>query len=260
MNKIEYKSFSVTISTGKRTYICKTTEYEFYPEVWSVILQYAGIGKEVYTHCYYCCKPAHVKQLQYCNNEKRDYICDTCLVNSIRSIYYNMTENASSHIVRKTIIKKIVTTSPYIRSDTGVLTPLEIIQNVDYMLESIHLDAYKSPKKIFEPNCGQGYFMVALFDKFNEGLKPVILDDCERHRVIIEECLFYSGVSSIDTFITTELLRYHSKHLLTKTSSVPVYAFNYYIMSNENETFKKWKDICFDYVIGNEIYSGVVYK
>lgn len=265
MNKIEYKSFSISKSTGKRTYLGKTTNYMFHSELWTVILKYAGIGKEFYAHCYYCCKPSLVKNLHNCNNHRCDYICDICLVNSIRSIYYNMRDNVSSHIIRTTIIKKIVNTSPLLKSDTGVLTPIEIIQNVDYMLSSIHKNAFKSPKKIFEPSCGQGYFMVALFDKFNEGLKTDILDECERHRIIIEECLFYSDVSSIDTFITTEILRYHSKYLLVNagiaTSSIPHYKFNSYVMSALNEQRNQWSDVCFDYVIGgSEIYSGVVYK
>ena len=265
MNKIEYITFSVSTSTGKRTYIGKTTNYMFYLETWTMILKYAGIGKEFYTSCYYCCKTSHVNKLHSCNNHRCDYICDSCLVNSIRSIYYNMRNNASCRLIRTTIIKKIVNTTPLLKSDIGVLTPLEIIQNVDYMLESIPINAFTSPKKIFEPSCGQGYFMVALFDKFNKGLKSVILDDCERHRIIIEECLFYSDVSSIDTFITTELLRYHSKYLLVNagiaSGNIPQYKFNYYMMSNLKEHCNKWNDVCFDYVIGgSEIYSGVVYK
>ena len=122
MNKIEYITFSVSTSTGKRTYIGKTTNYMFYLETWTMILKYAGIGKEFYTNCYYCCKTSHVNKLHSCNNHRCDYICDSCLVNSIRSIYYNMRDNASCRLIRTTIIKKIVNTSPLLKSDIGVLT------------------------------------------------------------------------------------------------------------------------------------------
>ena len=75
------------------------------------------------------------------------------------------------------------------------------------MLNIIPIEFWTTPKKVFEPCCGKGNFVLGIFDKFYNGLKESIPDDMERCRVIMKDCLYYGDLTTMNVFITTEILK-----------------------------------------------------
>lgn len=82
-----------------------------------------------------------------------------------------------------------------------VSTPSELRQS---MLSKVPVDFWKSPKRVLEPCCGKGGFLVDIVDLFMKNLP--IRDEKERYRVIVEECLYFGDINSINMYISRLLL------------------------------------------------------
>jgi hypothetical protein len=72
------------------------------------------------------------------------------------------------------------------------------------MLDTIPNDFWKTPKKVFEPCCGKGGFVLDVIDRFDKGLK--IPDEKERRRVILEECLYFADKNKKNIEIVKQLI------------------------------------------------------
>lgn len=92
------------------------------------------------------------------------------------------------------------------RRHAEVSTPTNLVEE---MLDTIPQDFWKTPKKVFEPCCGKGNFILALFDKFYKGLEEYEPDVYKRCSIIIKDCLYFSDISELNILITTELLKHH---------------------------------------------------
>ena len=73
-------------------------------------------------------------------------------------------------------------------------------------LNKIPNDFWKTPKKIIEPSCGKGGYIVDIIDKFMIGLKDVIPDEKERYKTIVEECIYFSDINPTNIFICKLLI------------------------------------------------------
>ncbi len=124
------------------------------------------------------------------------------IVNNIREIY----STAPSNKLRSLIEKHFIPSQEEKKKNAEVPTPVKL---VDEMLEIIPLDFWKTPKKVFEPCCGKGNFVLGIFDKFYNGLEELYPDYEERCKVIITECLNYADITPLNVFITTEILKCH---------------------------------------------------
>jgi hypothetical protein len=82
------------------------------------------------------------------------------------------------------------------------------------MLNKIPTEFWKEPKKVLEPCCGKGNFLIGIFDKFYEGLQEKYPIKTKRCKVIIEECLYFGDITTLNAFISTEILKCH---ILSKT-------------------------------------------
>jgi hypothetical protein len=83
-------------------------------------------------------------------------------------------------------------------------TPKELTQT---MLAQIPSSFWKTPKRIWEPCCGKGSFVLSCFNKLMEGLEEnyPILE--ERYRIIIEECIYFSDINPDNVeYCKTQLL------------------------------------------------------
>ena len=125
-------------------------------------------------------------------------------------------------------------------------TPYKLRQE---MLDKIPTDFWKTVRPVFEPCAGKGGFVVDIMSRFMIGLKDTILDENERRKVIIEECLYFSDINSTNIFICKLLIDPNN-----------TYKLNY----NEGDTLKlditadqeNWKGLNrFDAVIGNPPYN-----
>jgi hypothetical protein len=115
------------------------------------------------------------------------------------------------------------------------------------MIDKIPSEFWMTPKKVFEPCSGKAGFLLDIIDKFMDGLKEVIIDEEERYKIIIEECLYYSDINKQNIFIANLLLDPYKK-----------YKLNF----NEGDTLKlnikeKWNLDGFDAIIGNPPYENI---
>lgn len=120
-------------------------------------------------------------------------------------------------------------------------TPVKL---VDVMLAKFPKSFWTKPRRVLEPCCGKGNFVLAIYDLFDKGLEKEYPDERSRARVIIEECIHYWDIGPLNVFITTELLRCRSKNVSNK--------FNMYV----GDALKKDVEDNFDAVIGNPPYNS----
>ena len=124
------------------------------------------------------------------------------IVNNIREIY----SIAPANKLRELIEKHFVPTKDEKNDNAEVPTPVTL---VNVMLQMIPDEFWKTPKRVFEPCCGKGNFVLGIFDKFYKGLEELYPDEIERCRVIMTECIYYADLTALNVFITTEILKCH---------------------------------------------------
>jgi hypothetical protein len=124
------------------------------------------------------------------------------IVNDITEIY----SRAVPHKLRGLIEKHFIPTIEEKKNNAEIPTPVAL---VDEMLNVIPEEFWTTPQKVFEPCCGKGNFVLGIFDKFYKGLKEQIPDEIERCEVIMTECLYYGDLTTLNVFITTEILKCH---------------------------------------------------
>ena len=182
------------------------------------------------------------------------------IVNHIQEIYRISQNNSStttdeliqsSYLVRLLIEKSFIPTNEEKRDNAEVTTPVILVNE---MLNIIPVEFWKTPKKVLEPCCGKGNFVLGIFDKFYHGLEESIPNKIERCCVIIQ-CLHFSDITPMNIFITIELMKCHIKQYIGENEIG--YSFNSYIgdtlQMNIEEHFKLK---CYDAVIGNPPYNG----
>ena len=123
-----------------------------------------------------------------------------------------------------------------------VSTPYFLRQDMIALLKKYRPNFFKQPRKVFEPCCGKGGFVVDLTAEFQDGLKELYPDPVERTRVIMEECIYYADINAVNIEIVTNVL----------LDPENKYAKNYYLGDTlEIETLPE-----FDLVIGNPPYNA----
>ena len=75
------------------------------------------------------------------------------------------------------------------------------------MLDKIPIEFWKTIKRVFEPCCGKGNFVMKIFEKFFNGLVELYPDETKRCEIIIKDCLYYADLTPLNVFITTEILK-----------------------------------------------------
>jgi hypothetical protein len=136
------------------------------------------------------------------------------------------------------------------KDNAEVPTPVKL---VDDMLKSIPDEFWKTPKKVFEPCCGKGNFVLGIFDKFYKGLEELYPNEEERCRVIITECLYYADLTELNVFITTEIMKCHVQSYCGLDELD--YEFNHYTGDSLKLNIKEKGVSGFDAVIGNPPYN-----
>ena len=124
------------------------------------------------------------------------------IVNNIREIY----SIAPPNKLRELIEKHFIPTNDEKKQNAEVPTPVKL---VDDMLNTIPVEFWKTPHKVFEPCCGKGNFVLGIFDRFYKGLQEMYPDEIERCRVIMTECIYYADLTALNVFITTEIMKCH---------------------------------------------------
>jgi site-specific DNA-methyltransferase (adenine-specific) len=169
------------------------------------------------------------------------------IVNSIREIY----NSAPSDKLRMLIELHFVPSEDERKTNAEVATPTTLVEE---MLDSIPVDFWKSPKRVFEPCCGKGNFVLGIFDRFYNGLEGVVSCNYERCKTIINDCLYYGDISLLNTFITTELLKCHIQSYCG-VDEFDEFSFNCYTGDTLILDIGNFARGGFDLVVGNPPYS-----
>ena len=171
------------------------------------------------------------------------------IVNNIREIYIN----AHPKQYRKLIEKHFVPTVDEKKNNAEVPTPVKL---VDEMLEKIPTDFWTKQQKVFEPCCGKGNFVLGIFYKLYDGLKELYPFEYDRCKVIIEKCLYYADISTLNVFITTEILKCEVQSRCGE-SDFSEWKFNTYVGDTLELDIKDTFGVDgFDAVIGNPPYNS----
>lgn len=172
------------------------------------------------------------------------------IVDNIREIY-NI-GNCSPIKLRQLIAKHFIPTANEQRTNAEVPTPVKL---VDEMLDTVPLEFWTSPNKVFEPCCGKGNFVLGIFDRFYKGLEEKYPNNIERCKVIMTQCIYYADLTTLNVFITTELLKCHVQSYCGLDELD--YSFNTYTGDTLKLDIKKtWNISGFDAVIGNPPYNS----
>jgi len=169
------------------------------------------------------------------------------IVDNIREIY----RIAPSNKVRDLISKHFIPTQDEKKHNAEIPTPVQL---VDEMLNTIPTEFWKTPRKVFEPCCGKGNFVLGILDRFYKGLEEMYPDKIERCRVIMTECIYYADLTALNVFITTEIMKCHVQNYCGLDE------LDYEFNNNVGDTLvlnikDKWNINGFDAVIGNPPYN-----
>jgi hypothetical protein len=161
-----------------------------------------------------------------------------------REIILGMHEEANSNLrkLSEHIDKYLIPQELEKKTNAEISTPYKLRQE---MLDKIPSEFWSSPKKVFEPCSGKGGFVIDIVHRFMEGMKEDVVDEKERYKIVVEECLYFSDINPTNIFICKLLLDPYSE-----------YSLKY----NEGDTLEldireKWDVEGFDAVIGNPPYS-----
>jgi hypothetical protein len=73
---------------------------------------------------------------------------------------------------------------------------------------------WKSPKKVIEPCCGKGGYVIDIIELFMNGLVDYIADPEKRYKYIVEECVYFCDINKTNIFITRLLIDPNNKYKL----------------------------------------------
>ena len=115
-------------------------------------------------------------------------------------------KNSKPEDIRQMIANHFIPTDIEKKKNAEISTPITL---VDQMIGKFTDEFWTKPRKVFEPCCGKGNFVIAVFDKFFLGLQNTYKDVSKRCQVIINECIYYADITPLNVFIVTELLKHH---------------------------------------------------
>jgi hypothetical protein len=113
---------------------------------------------------------------------------------------FNLLREKLDEIFQPSLIEK--------QKNAEVPTPHSLIEE---MLDKFPPSFWQcKERKVFEPSCGKGGFLLSLFERFFEGLNEAIPNKVDRCRHIFWNNLFFADISEYNIFITRELLICHA--------------------------------------------------
>lgn len=165
----------------------------------------------------------------------------TMLIRQVKELFCKNIRNSSE--LSKIIDKYLIPQENEKKNNAEVSTPRQLRHN---MLDRIPPEFWTEKRKVFEPCCGKGGFLMDIIERFMDGLEGVIPDEKERYRVIVEECMYWSDINDMNIFICRLLIdpynEYRLKYNIGDTLKMDIE--------------KKWGLKGFDAVIGNPPYNS----
>ncbi len=171
------------------------------------------------------------------------------IINNIREIY----QKAPANKIHQLIAKHFIPSIEEKKNNAEIPTPIHLVEE---MLDKIPEEFWKDKNKVFEPCCGKGNFVMKIFEKFYDGLKEKYPDPLKRCKIIITKCLYYSDITPMNIFITTEILKCEIQSRTNNESEIK-YSFNSNVGNTlELDIKQKFNIDKFDAIIGNPPYNN----
>ncbi len=174
---------------------------------------------------------------------------------------FEIYSNTDPNVVRDIIGKHFIPSLDQKKKNAEIPTPPKLC---DEMIDKIPNQHFmNSSNKTCEPCCGKGNFVLAIFERYFNGLSH-IEDECERCIYIIENCLYFCDIESINVYITEELLKCHALSKMKQefwenwdnVIRICNVKFNSHVCNTlELNIQKKWNINGFDAVICNPPYE-----
>jgi hypothetical protein len=169
------------------------------------------------------------------------------IINNIREIY----ANASPDKLRELIAHHFVPSIEERRANAEVSTPVFL---VNHMLAKTPLNYFETPRFVLEPCCGKGNFVIGIFEKMYDGLENGGLSEIERCKLVMDH-LYYSDLTAMNVFITTELLKCHIQaHCGVDAEDFAELGITFHSSVGNSLTMTQWQNL-FDMVIANPPYN-----
>ena len=192
------------------------------------------------------------KYIEDMTSELNEYI-----LNEIFEIY----ARSSPEELRKVIEKHFIPSDEQRKKNAEIPTPVEL---VDEMLDKIPKEFWNKIHKTLEPCCGKGNFVLAIFERYFNGLSH-IENEIERCKVIIEKCIYFCDLDEMNVYITKELLICHAISKINKDYwsdwnkilEIINFKYNTFIGNTlELDIKSEWNIVGFEAVIGNPPYNS----
>lgn len=193
----------------------------------------------------------------------KKYIEDMSNQNNIDILddIFEIYSNSDPKVVRDIIGKHFIPSLEQKKKNAEIPTPPELC---DEMISKIPIEYFMDENnKSFEPCCGKGNFVLAIFERYFDGLSH-IEDECERCCVILEKCLYFCDIDPMNIYITEELLKCHALSKMKEefwkdwnnVIQICDINFNSYVGDTlELNIQDTWNIEGFDAVIGNPPYE-----
>ena len=170
------------------------------------------------------------------------------IVNQIIEIY----SNTSSNKLRDIIASHFIATAEEELENAEIPTPPHLCDDI---LKPFPKEFWRGIKKVGELCCGKGNFILAIFDKFYEGLEHIYPNNYERCKIISTKCLYFTDINPLDIFITCSILKCHIQSYCGECELD--YEFNYNVCNTLETDIKDYFKIDgFNAIIGNPPYNS----
>ncbi len=107
-------------------------------------------------------------------------------------------------ILHRMIQQYITSTELEIKNFGNVSTPYDI---VNHIIDKIPDNYWKIERKVFEPCCGKGTFVLKIIEKMMKNLEGDFENEDEKYKYIVENCIFYADLDLLNIYITNILLK-----------------------------------------------------
>lgn len=112
----------------------------------------------------------------------------------------NIKEPTNLH---RMIQKYISSIEMEVKNYGNVSTPHDLVSE---MVDRIPNAFWSTPKKILDPCCGKGTFLLQVIDKCMKYMNVPVKTDNEKYQYIIENCIYYSDLDPLNVYICNILL------------------------------------------------------
>jgi hypothetical protein len=128
------------------------------------------------------------------------------MYNNHQDIVKQIYNNTPSNKLREIIASHFTASAEEELKNAEIPTPPNLCDDILKPFPDIF---WTQPSKVGELCCGKGNFVLAIFDKFYEGLQETYPSPYERCKIIATKCLYFTDINPLDIFITCSILKCH---------------------------------------------------